>query len=189
MVTLTGMLNIIAAVSSNHAIGYQGRLPWHLPDDLARFRQITTGHVVVMGRRTFESIGEPLPQRANIVVSTTMTTPHPPLLVERSLPAAVRLAAIIGRRVEGVEEVLGRQGGDLDVEVFVVGGARLFEEALPLADRVYLTEVNYETPGDVFWKTDLTGFRPVSRVAGVSLGVAFVAYERTSSIGKSRPKV
>lgn len=123
-------LSLIVAMSANRVIGREGRLPWHLPADLKRFRQLTTGHAIIMGRKTFESIGRPLPDRKNIVITRDRTWQQPGVTVAHSLDAAVRLA------------------GD-DDEVFIIGGANIFREALPKADTLYLTLVHEKIEGDV----------------------------------------
>jgi dihydrofolate reductase len=126
------MLSLIVAMTEERVIGRNGQLPWHLSEDLKRFKRVTMGHPIVMGRKTFESIGKPLPGRKNIVVSQTA-----------------------GFRPDGVEVVsslknaLDRVGPSNDL--FVIGGARMFEEALPLAGRIYLTLIHRNFPGDVFF--------------------------------------
>lgn len=119
--------SLIVAVASNGVIGKDGGLPWRLPADLAHFKAVTMGKPVIMGRRTWESIGRPLPGRRNIVVTST---PFEAVECAPSLDAALAL-------VKSEEEV------------FVIGGARLFAEALPRADRLYWTDVEGEFEGDV----------------------------------------
>jgi len=125
-------ISIIVAVAENGVIGRAGKLPWRLPDDLKTFKRLTVGHPVIMGRRTFQSIGRPLPDRQNLVLSRSAT-----------------LAAGTGEGVEvldSFEAALERARGD---EVFVIGGEAIFDHALDLADRVYLTLVHAEVKGDV----------------------------------------
>lgn len=124
---------LVAAVARNGVIGVGGRLPWHLPDDLAHFRRVTTGHVVVMGRRTFESIGRPLPRRTNIVVTR-----------QREWSAEGVLVAA------GVREALGLADAHAG-DVMVVGGAEVYAAAMGLADRQVLTEVHDAPEGDVHY--------------------------------------
>lgn len=128
----------MAAVARNGVIGRDGAIPWHLPDDMRRFRETTMGHVLVMGRRTYESIGRPLPGRTTVVV--TRRRPWPPtdepperLLVARSLGEALDLAA------------------RLDGDTFVQGGAQIYAEALPLADILAITWVYADPQGDTFF--------------------------------------
>ncbi len=122
------MIALIAAFSLNHVIGRNGTLPWDLPEDLRRFRELTTGHTVIMGRKTYESIGRPLPNRVNIVVNTTQDFAG--CLSARSLLDALEMAR-----------------GD----AFVIGGSSLFNEALPLADRLYLTLIDRTIEGDTYF--------------------------------------
>jgi dihydrofolate reductase len=124
------MITLIAAVSKNGFIGVNGELPWKLPDDMAHFKNITTGNVVVMGRKTFESIGEPLPDRANIVISRTMDFTTPGMYGQTSLEAALEFGKNIG-------------------EVFVIGGGEIYESAISLADKLIITHVDEEVDGDV----------------------------------------
>src|SRR5262245_41471215 len=124
-------VSIIVAVAENGVIGRDGTLPWHLPDDLKRFRQLTMGHAVVMGRKTWESIGRPLPGRQMIVV-TRQADYHPHgVHVAASLDDALQTARAAG-----------------DDEAFVIGGAEIYRHALPLADRLYLTRIHATVEGD-----------------------------------------
>lgn len=125
-------ISLVVAVSENGVIGAGGELPWRLPDDQAFFKRLTSGHCVVMGRGTFESIGRPLPRRTNIVLSRTPGYEAPGAIVVRDLDAAFDLA---------------RSRGEL--ETFVVGGSAIYELALPRAECLYLTRVHAEVAGDV----------------------------------------
>jgi dihydrofolate reductase len=134
------IVSLVVAASVNEIIGADGALPWYLPGDLRRFRELTTGHVVVMGRLTYQSIldrlGHPLTGRISVVVSRTLgETGYPEVRVARSLPEALALA-----------EALAAEAGDS--EFFVIGGESVYRDALPLADRVYLTRVHGEVTGD-----------------------------------------
>jgi dihydrofolate reductase len=122
-------VSLIVAVAANGVIGRAGGLPWRLSADLRRFKALTMGHHLVMGRRTWESIGRPLPGRTTIVVTRREDLPVEGALVARSPDDALRLAA----------------GDD---EVFVVGGAELYRALLDRADRIYLTRVHAEPEGD-----------------------------------------
>ena len=122
------MLALIAAFAQNRIIGRDGRIPWDIPEEKHRFRDLTMGHVIVMGRRTYEEIGVPLPGRETIVVSKTKNFDAPHCVTVPSLGAALEHAA-------------GR-------DVFICGGARLYQEALPLADVLYLTEIHSAYAGD-----------------------------------------
>ena len=134
------IMSLVLAASVNEVIGDRGALPWHLPGDLRRFRALTTGHVVVMGRLTYESIldrlGHPLTGRISIVVSRTLRDPgYPEVLVAGSIPEALARA---GR--------LAAEAGDS--EFFVIGGESVYRDVLPAADRVYLTRVHGHVTGD-----------------------------------------
>lgn len=125
------MIALVVAHGTNRVIGNQGRIPWDLPEDLHHFRDLTTGHAIVMGRKTYESIGRPLPGRLNIVVSTTAVFEGDNLVTVTSIEDAIKAA------------------GDRDV--FFAGGARIYEESLPLVDRMYITEVDGVFDGDAFF--------------------------------------
>ena len=118
------ILSIIVAYDRNRVIGFQNKIPWHLSEDLRRFKKLTTDHIIIMGRKTFESIGRELPNRINRVVSRKSTSLNDE--IERAKSAA-------------------------HDEVFVIGGAEIFKQALPLADRIYLTEIDAEFEGDTFF--------------------------------------
>ncbi len=123
---------LVVAAARNRVIGVAGRLPWHLPDDLARFRRLTTGHTIVMGRRTFDSIGRALPRRTNIVLTRNASLVVPGATTAGSFAEACALA---------------RAGGETDL--FVVGGAEIYALALPLADTIELTRIDAALEGDV----------------------------------------
>lgn len=144
------IVSIIVAIARNRVIGRAGTLPWHLPDELRYFRRITLGKPVVMGRKTYESIGKPLAERHNIIVSRNPEFQAPGCSVVASLPAALAVAR--DSAPERVEEVM------------ILGGADLFSEALPLARRLYLTEVHAEIAGDtLFPEYDTACWREMTR--------------------------
>ena len=120
------MISIIVAVAKGGAIGKEGKMPWKIPGEQRQFKDLTTGHVVVMGRTSYEEIGHPLPNRTNIVVSKTKVFSGENLYTVKSLKEAIERA--------GQEEI------------FIAGGAELFQEALPLADKIYMTYVDMEVP-------------------------------------------
>ena len=154
-------ITLLAAVARNGVIGQGDTVPWHLPEDLCHFKQTTLGHAIIMGRRTFDSIGRVLPGRHTIVISRNPTWHHPGVEVAGSLSEALVLAG----------------SGD---EVFVVGGGEVYREALPLAQRLNITEVDLEPEGDVtFPAIDPQQWRETSRVPHD--GLAFVLYERYRS--------
>ena len=127
----TSQLSLIVAMSRNRVIGANGKIPWHLPGELKLFKDLTMGHHIIMGRKTWDSIGRPLPGRTMVIVTRQQGYAVPGAIVAHTLREAI--AACRG-----------------DDEVFVIGGAEIFREALPLADRVYLTTVDAEVPGDTF---------------------------------------
>ena len=128
----TPLVTLIVAAADNGVIGRANALPWHLPDDLKRFKQLTLGKPIVMGRKTFESIGKPLPGRQNIVMTRDTNYRRDGVTVVHDVDAAVRAA------------------GDVP-EVMVIGGAELFQKFLPVAGRVHLTRVHGDIEGDVRW--------------------------------------
>ena len=154
-------VTIVAAVARNGVIGVDGGLPWHLPDDLRRFKALTLGHVLVMGRKTYESIGRPLPGRTTVVVTRNAAWDpgSEEVVVAPGLEEAVRAATAI------------------DDEVFVVGGAQVYADALPLTDRLELTLVDDEPDGDTtFPAVEWDDWVEVGRQQGDDL--AYVTYER-----------
>jgi len=135
-------LSLIVAVAENGVIGRAGTLPWRLGSDLKRFRQLTMGHPLIMGRQTFESIGKPLDGRDSIVVTSAVKPANRRgLFFVSSLEDAIAVAQSCARE-RGVREV------------FIIGGARLFAQALPSAGRIYLTQVHGSPDGDVRWRPE-----------------------------------
>jgi dihydrofolate reductase len=125
-------ISIVVIVAENGAIGKDNALLWRLPDDMKHFKTITMGKPIVMGRKTFDSVGRPLPGRLNIVISRQSNLVIPGCIVVASLTDAVKAA------------------GDV-VEVAVIGGAEIYRHALPLTNTIYLTQVHASVPGDVFF--------------------------------------
>jgi dihydrofolate reductase len=162
-------LALIAAVARNGVIGEGNALPWRLPADLKRFRALTTGHTVIMGRRTWESIGRALPDRQNIVVSRKPGYAADGALVTASLDEALRAATLPG-------------------PVFCIGGGELYSLALPRAAALHLTEIDREFEGDTrFPDFDRTQWRESARQAHRApegFGYAFVTYERRTDRGE-----
>jgi len=137
-------VSLVVAASTNNVIGRDGGLPWHLPDDLRHFKRITTGKPVIMGRRTFESIGRPLPDRHNIVMT-------------RDADYAAEGCDVVSSVAEALE-----LADDAD-EVMVIGGGQVYRDFLPHADRIYLTRVQAEVQGDtLFPEFDRDAWRLVS---------------------------
>ena len=125
------MISLIVAMAKNRVIGANGAIPWHLPGELKMFKEITMGHHMIMGRNTWESIGRILPGRTTVVVTRQRDYQVPGAIVAQSFDDAV---AACGN----------------DPEIFVIGGAQLYDAALPGADRIYLTEVDAQVSGDTF---------------------------------------
>jgi len=137
-------VSIIAAVGKNRGIGKDGKLLWRLSDDLKRFKALTKGHAVIMGRKTWDSIGRPLPDRKNIVISR-----NPDFKAEGAIA------------VPSFEAALKEAAGDM--EVFVIGGGEIYKLALPMARTLYLTEVDADLPADAFFpELDPTEWMSVS---------------------------
>jgi len=161
-------LALIAAVASNGVIGIGNALPWYLPEDLKRFRALTTGHAVIMGRKTWDSLGRALPSRQNIVVTRQQGYLADGVIIASSLDAAIRSTT-------------------LPPPVFCIGGAELFSVALPGAELMYLTEIARPIAGDTFFPAfDRREWQETSREARrgpppEALDYAFVTYQRQSS--------
>ena len=135
------MIGLIAARSKNNVIGKDGKIPWRIRGEQKQFKELTTGNVVIMGRKSYEEIGHPLPNRMNIIVSGTLNLSGPNIATARSLEEALRMA-------EG-RDVFISGGYGLFKEAIGYG---LFKEAIPIVERMYLTEVDLEVPdGDVFF--------------------------------------
>lgn len=152
-------ITLVAAVAANGVIGREGGLPWRLPGDLARVKQLTMGHVLVMGRRTYDSIGRPLPGRTTVVVTRQPDWRAEGVLVADSVDAALEIAA------------------RHDPEVFVFGGGEIYAAALPRADRLVMTWVEQEPAGDTtFPEVDWSQWQEVGRQVGE--GFSVIEYER-----------
>ena len=161
----------MVAMSSERTIGREGALPWRLSGDLRRFKSLTMGHPIVMGRKTFESIGRPLPGRPNIVLSRDPNLTLPGCQVVHSLDAALRAGSAHGTG-----------------KVFVIGGAQIYQLALPLADTIELTQVHASVPGDATFPAIGEGWREVSREevsadATNEFAHSYVRLERSPSTG------
>jgi len=128
------IISLLVAMDEKRGIGKDGKLPWRLSSDLKRFRALTMGHHIIVGRKTFESIGKPLPGRQTIVVTRNTAYTVEGCLVAGSVQAALSLAEARG-----------------ESEAFIIGGADIYAQALPLADRVYLTEVHAEVDADTYF--------------------------------------
>lgn len=170
-------VSLIVALTPSGVIGRDNALPWRLSEDLQRFKRLTMGHHLVMGRRTFESIGRPLPGRTSIVVS------RQPDKLQPTLPAGVLAAS-------SVDEALKLCGND--DEVFVIGGGEIFHAALPIATRAYVTWVEADLPGDTYvrdfptpdWRLESETFIP--RDPKNEHPTRFCIYERPLATGAAR---
>ncbi len=129
------MIALIVAYTKNRVIGNEGCIPWRIKGEQRRFRELTTGNIVVMGRRSYEEIGRPLPNRTTIVVSGTKVFEAENCYTVKSLPEAIALA----------QEIAPEQ------HIYISGGARLYEEAMPLVEKMYITEIEAEIPGDTYF--------------------------------------
>lgn len=126
------MISIIVAIARDGVIGGGNALLWHISEDLRRFKSITTGHPVVMGRKTYESLGRPLPNRVNVVITR-----------QRDLVAAG--CSVVGSLQEALELFVNEQ------EVFIIGGGEIYTQAMQVADRLYITDVDANYPGDTYF--------------------------------------
>lgn len=156
-------LSMIVAVARGGVIGLNNTLPWHLPEDLKRFRALTTGHHIIMGRKTYESLNRLLPGRTTVIVTRNTDYAVEGALIAHSLEAAVALA-------------------QHDDEPFLIGGAELYQQGVKLARRLYLTEIDAEFEGDAFLPAfDLSTWQETAReshVAENGLPFSYVTYER-----------
>lgn len=163
-------ISLIAAVAANGVIGVRGALPWRLPDDMARFRRLTMGHAVIMGRSTFASLRKPLAGRRNIVLS-------------RDASLRIEGCLVVNSREEAREAAAGDRAAGED-EAFVIGGAAVYELFLPEAHRLYMTWIDVNVPGDaIFPAVDWSAWRIAREVAGPAEAAGtfphrFVDYER-----------
>ena len=139
-------LSAVVAMSENRVIGIQNKLPWHLPEDLKHFKKITLGHSIIMGRKTFESIGRPLPGRENIIITRNKSFQAPGAVVVSDLEKAIEYCSA---RTD---------------EAFVIGGMQIYQLALPRLDRIYLTLIHQEYQGDAYLpEYDPSQFKEISR--------------------------
>lgn len=144
------IISIIVAASTNNVIGRDGDMPWKLSSDLKRFKALTTGHPVIMGRKTFESIGKPLPGRLNIIVTRDHDWEFDGVLRVSSLPAAIDLGTENIRSIH--EQALeDADPEELPREVFIIGGGEIYRQAISLADVLYVTHIDTEIAGDTYF--------------------------------------
>lgn len=160
---MTPRLTLIVAIDAERGIGLNNTLPWHLPEDLAFFKRTTSGHPIIMGRKTFESIGKPLPNRHNIVITRNPGWRHEGVDAVPSLAAAIGLADC--------------------AEAFIIGGAQIFDQALPIAHRLLVTEIGKTFNCDTFlpvidWEQWQQTARETHHSVANDCDFAFVSYER-----------
>lgn len=149
---LDPVVSVIVAVSQNGVIGRDGDMPWKLSSDLKRFKALTTGHPVIMGRKTYESIGKPLPNRLNIVITRDMDWAVDGTLRVSSLPAAIDLGTAHLESIHAQAED-DADAEDLPQEVFIIGGGEIYRQAMALADVLYVTHVLAGIDGDTHFPT------------------------------------
>lgn len=160
---MTKNLSLIVALANDNVIGVNNTLPWHLPEDLKRFRTLTTGHHIIMGRKTYESLGRLLPGRTTVIVTRNKDYKLEGALIAHSLAEAVTLC-------------------QNDDEAFLIGGAELYQDGLKFADKLYITEVDLSVEGDAYFpEFDLNLWLETSREALTSaqgLPFSYVTYTR-----------
>ncbi|MFS0672625.1 dihydrofolate reductase [Ornithinibacillus sp. 179-J 7C1 HS] len=161
------MISLLFAMDRNQVIGANNDLPWHLPNDLKFFKEKTTGRTIIMGRKTFDSIGRALPNRRNIVLSKS----------DIELPLGVEL-------IQDINSILTMDKKNSEEELFIIGGGGIFEQILPFADRMYITLIEEEFNGDVFFPDfSLEMWKETSRVKGIKdeknpYDYYFIQYDR-----------
>lgn len=165
-------LSLIVAAAANNVIGRENSLPWHLPQDLKYFKAQTLGKPIIMGRKTFESIGKPLPGRTNIVVTRQ---------AEWACPKGVLIACSLDDAVTRAKVVASESPEPLE-EIMVIGGAELYRGALPRADRVYLTRLEKDFKGDAYFpELSPREWKQISAISGASEALephTFLVFER-----------
>ncbi|MDZ7318163.1 MAG: dihydrofolate reductase [candidate division KSB1 bacterium] len=160
------IISIIAAMSLNRVIGKNNQIPWHIPDEQQRFKRITWGHTIIMGRKTYESIGKPLPGRTNIVITRQQNYSAPGCIVVNSLEAALKSCP------------------PNETEAFIIGGEQIFQLALPLAQRIYLTTILQEFQGDAFFPEFSTSDFKVTTTELIQAPIpySFAIFERINGV-------
>jgi len=171
-------LSMIAALTANNVIGRDNGLPWHLGTDLKRFKALTMGHHLIMGRRTYESVGKPLPGRINVVITHDVNYAAEGVTVVHSLEDAIRIAVDAG-----------------DPEPFIAGGAVVFEQGLHRADRMYLTRIHADIEGDTYFpdfddvsEWQLTDSEHFDADEKNDYPFSFLTYDRAGSAGHAIPE-
>nr|WP_304219848.1 dihydrofolate reductase [Fredinandcohnia onubensis] len=160
------MISLLVAMDKNQLIGKDNDLPWRLPADLAYFKRVTMGHPIIMGRKTYDSIGRPLPGRENIIVTRDTSYEAEGCKV-----------------IHSIEEIV-KMNEQTDQELFVIGGAEIFKEILPHSDRLYITEINEEFKGDTYFPAfDKVEWKVISEEKGIKneknpYDYTFLVYEK-----------
>ena len=164
------LISIIAAMSLNRVIGKNNRIPWHIPGEQKRFKKITLGHTIIMGRKTHEAIGKPLPGRTNIVITRQKKYQAPGCIVFDSLKQALKNCP------------------PGETEAFIIGGGQIFQLALPIVDRVYLTTIQQEIEGDTFFpELSLAEFKTIKlEYIDAPMSYTFSIFERMNGINSQR---
>lgn len=161
------MISLLVAMDENNVIGYDNDMPWHLPNDLKYFKNKTTGHTIVMGRKTYESIGRALPNRKNVVLTRS----------ETNFPDQVDV-------IHDLEDIYTLNQAHPEKELFVIGGGHLFKQVLPHADKLYITEIEAAFQGDIFFPAfSSDDWKQTSKIKGKkdnknNYDYYFVEYER-----------
>lgn len=160
------MIKLIVAKASNNVIGDKNNLIWHLPNDLKHFKNLTTGHPIIMGRKTYESLGRPLPNRTNIIITRDQNFIDDQIIITHSLEQALAKA------------------NEIQEDVFVIGGGEIYKQAMEYVDVIYLTEVHHEFNGDTYFpEIDEESFEEVERVHHMKdekhpYSYSFITYKR-----------
>lgn len=141
-------ISCIVAIAKNNVIGKNNTMPWHIPADLKYFKKVTSGHCIILGRKNFESIGKALPNRTNIVVTRQKDFFHSSVISTSSIENALKIALELGEE-----------------EVFIVGGAQIYNQTISFWDKLYLTEIQHEFEGDTFFpEIDYTDWRLIREI-------------------------
>ena len=161
------MISLLAAMDRNNVIGYNNDMPWHLPNDLKYFKETTTNQTIIMGRKTYESIGRALPNRRNIVLTRS----------QNNFPDDIEV-------INDLEDIRKLSDAQPDEEFFVIGGGHLYKQVLPFADKLYITEIDAAFKGDTYFpKFSSDNWEQISKVKGEKneknhYDYYFVVYER-----------
>jgi dihydrofolate reductase len=166
------MISLIVAAANNNVIGKDNSLIWHLPNDMKFFKEKTTGHCIITGRKNYESIPEkfrPLPNRTNIVITRQQDYTAPRAIV-----------------VSSIEDAIDKANATNDEEIFIIGGAEIYKQTIAIADKIYLTQIHHSFEGDAFFPTiDTNIFIETSRIKGITdekniYDHDFIVYEKST---------